>query len=258
MASSEKDNRLYIKVHHGMPEHPKVEGLSDAAFRLLVTTWCWCDRLNTDGAVLAASWRKRGTARARKELLDAGLAEITPQGVQMHDYLEHQRSAAEKAALSEERRKAGAKGGRARATAQANAKQELEQMPKQTRSKVQADVDVKEDVELQVPQHQQKGGGGSVPRGIVPPPPPSTSTTQPCRRHPNGTADACADCRNWRLAVEAEQADTATETAGALLAAQLAIDNCSRCDASGWINIERPGMQDAAVRCTHLPETRTA
>lgn len=90
-----EDDRTYIRVHDGLPDHPKVEPLSDAAFRLLMSVWCWCSRHLTDGYVPAAVWAKRGTARTRRELTAAGLVEEVPGGVSMHDYLEHQRSAAE-------------------------------------------------------------------------------------------------------------------------------------------------------------------
>jgi hypothetical protein len=111
-----------------MPEHPKVEGLSDAAFRLLVTSWCWSSRQLTDGRIPATSWAKRGTAKARRELVAAGLAEVGDDGtVQLHDYLEHQRSAAEVAALREKRREAGRRGGTAKARAVASAKQTSQQ-----------------------------------------------------------------------------------------------------------------------------------
>ena len=43
------DRRTYITVHDGMPEHPKVDALSDKAFRALVGLWCWCSRNLTDG-----------------------------------------------------------------------------------------------------------------------------------------------------------------------------------------------------------------
>lgn len=77
----------FIRVHEGMPEHPKVEPLSDKAFRLLVETWCWSKRAKTDGHVQAAIWRKRGTAKTRAELVAAGLVEddLTG-GVIVHDY----------------------------------------------------------------------------------------------------------------------------------------------------------------------------
>lgn len=115
------DERTYIKVHDGMPDHPKVDALSDAGFRLLMETWCWCSRHLTDGIVPLTSWRKRSAPKVRAELITAQLAHEPshdcascpqpPAGhVVMHDYLEHQRSAAEVAELRETKRKAGAKG----------------------------------------------------------------------------------------------------------------------------------------------------
>jgi len=135
------DQRTYIKVHDGMDEHPKVEPLSDAAFRLLFRCWFWCSRNRTDGRIPAASWKQRGTPKTRRELLDAGLAEDHEDHVQMHDYLEHQRSAAQIDELSEKRRQAGRRGGRPKgsaskpkANALANAEQESKQEPKQNES----------------------------------------------------------------------------------------------------------------------------
>jgi hypothetical protein len=122
------DERTYIKVHDGMPDHPKVEPLSDAAFRLLVTTWCWSSRHLQDGRLKEASWLKRGNPKTRAELMSAGLVEeIGPGLFQVHDYLEHQRSAAEVQELRDKRREAGSKGGKAKANAMALAKQKLKQ-----------------------------------------------------------------------------------------------------------------------------------
>lgn len=116
------DERTYIRLHDGMPDHPKIDGLSDKAFRLLVETWCWCSRHLTDGRVPAVTWRKRGTPRARRELEAAGLAIPAPDGaILMHDYLQHQRSADEVAELREKRREAGKQGGKASASARAHA-----------------------------------------------------------------------------------------------------------------------------------------
>lgn len=135
------DDRTYIKLHDGMPDHPKVDGLSDAAFRLLITMWCWCSRHLTDGYVPASTWTKRGTARARMELLDIGLAVPTDGGVRMHDYLQHQRSAAEVAELREKRRLAGSKGGKVKASRLASARASAVAKPKQTRSKPVAETE---------------------------------------------------------------------------------------------------------------------
>lgn len=111
-----RESRTFIKVHDGMPDHPKIDGLSDAGFRLLVETWCWCSRHLTDGQIPAATWKKRGTPKARKELVDAGLIEQLPDGsAQVHDYLEHQRSKAQVDELSRKRREAGSRGGLSKA-----------------------------------------------------------------------------------------------------------------------------------------------
>lgn len=109
------DTRTYIRVHDGMPDHPKVDGLSDRAFRLLVESWCWCSRHLTDGLIPAAAWKKRGSAASRKELLAAGLVEQLPSGdVRMHDYLEHQRSAEQVAEVRKAKREGGSYGNHVR------------------------------------------------------------------------------------------------------------------------------------------------
>lgn len=122
---SDRDRRTYIKLHDGMPEHPKVDGLSDKAFRVLIETWCWCARNLTDGYIPLATWRKRCPARVSKELVAAGLVEEAADGVQMHDYLQHQTSRAQVEHVREVRSQAGKRGGRPRKppTAKANGNQ---------------------------------------------------------------------------------------------------------------------------------------
>lgn len=109
------DAGTWIRLHDQMPDHPKIGGLSDKGFRLLVTTWCWCSQHLTDGHVPAKIWAKRGTPAARKELAEAGLVEDAPDGgVWMHDYLHWQRSKAEAADGTEKKRAAGQRGAHAR------------------------------------------------------------------------------------------------------------------------------------------------
>lgn len=92
------DDRTYIRLHDGMPDHPKVVGLSDKAFRLFVESMCWCSRYLTDGAVRVAAMRRMNgwSPAALKELAEAGLLEdgVAPDW-DVHDYTEHQRTAAE-------------------------------------------------------------------------------------------------------------------------------------------------------------------
>lgn len=80
-------------------------------------------------------------------------------------------------------------------------------------------------------------------------PPPSS-----CPRHPNGTADACGDCRTARLAAEAHAATDRARAAEArradreaqAAARRTAIDACTLCDPDGY-----RGTQV----CDHDPET---
>lgn len=114
------DKRTYIRVHDGMDEHPKIEPLSDKAFRVLMTTWFWCSRNKTNGRVPETSWIKRGTKRVRAEL-EAELVHRPGHGcpdcppvpggyVLVHDYLEHQRSTDQIDAAIEKKRLGGVMG----------------------------------------------------------------------------------------------------------------------------------------------------
>lgn len=104
------DVRTYIKLHDGLPDHPKIDGLSDKAFRLLISTWCWCSRHLTDGVIPNATWTKRGTAKTRQELVTAGLILQENGHVVAHDYLEHQRSSEQVAEVRAAKRRAGTLG----------------------------------------------------------------------------------------------------------------------------------------------------
>jgi hypothetical protein len=105
-----RPNWEYVRVDVLLPEHPKVEALSDKAFRALVTLWCYCGRQRTDGAVTRKQW-EAWPPKVRTELIDAGLArpiDISG-GAAMHDFLEHQRSREEIDELSARRSEAGKK-----------------------------------------------------------------------------------------------------------------------------------------------------
>lgn len=109
-----RPNWEYIRVDVLLMEHPKVEGLSDKAFRGLLELWCYSARQRTDGIVHAARW-KRCPPKVRTELLKAGLAdpllgEDDAAGVAMHGYLEHQRSRDEIEEVAAARAEAGRRG----------------------------------------------------------------------------------------------------------------------------------------------------
>ena len=113
-----RPNWEYIRVDVLLHEHPKIEGLSDKAFRTLHELWCYCGRNRTDGVVTEKRWRATGTKRARDELIKAGLAEPRPgEGVVMHDFVGpdgHQRSRAEIDELAAKRSESGKKAAAAR------------------------------------------------------------------------------------------------------------------------------------------------
>lgn len=152
--AGDKDTRTYVRIHDGMPDHPKVDGLSDAAFRLLVTMWCWCSRHLTDGVVPSATWMKRGREKVRAELIAAGLVDLRDDGsVFMHDYTDHQRTAEEVRQLQQARREAGRKGGLAKANGLASAIANA----KQNGSKPVAETETYTDIEPPTPLDAKRG-----------------------------------------------------------------------------------------------------
>lgn len=119
------DDRTYIKLHDGMPRHPKVTGLSDKEFRTQIEAMCYCSTYLTDGAIPYAEARKLAPPRVWARLVQVGLIEDTGEHYLVHDYLEHQRSAEQVEQLKANRRQAGSRGGKAKAKALASAKQVL-------------------------------------------------------------------------------------------------------------------------------------
>ena len=111
-----RPNREYIRIDVDLPDHEKLDGMSDKAFRTLIELWCWCGRHLTDGFVRDAKWKTFGTPAARQQLIDRRFAERTEGGYQMHDYLGHQRSRDEVGAKRAQRSEAGRKSAAVRPT----------------------------------------------------------------------------------------------------------------------------------------------
>jgi hypothetical protein len=125
----------WVKVDDQMPEHPKVVGLSDKAFRSNVEGWCYASRYLTDGE-LPKAWVGR---RAARDLIGAGLwheghgcgsadengrpfcISGSGEGYVIHDFLRYNPSHDERASERERKRAAG------RASVQARAQQAAEQ-----------------------------------------------------------------------------------------------------------------------------------
>lgn len=98
----------WVQLDDGFDEHPKILGLSDAAFRLHVRAICYSNRRLTDGRVPSAFVRGKLPA----ELMAAGCWEKNADGWVLHDYLDWNRSAEQVAAerqKARDRRQKGAK-----------------------------------------------------------------------------------------------------------------------------------------------------
>jgi hypothetical protein len=143
-----RPNWEYIRVDVLLPGNPKLDGLTYAAKWTLLELWCHCGHHLTDGFVRDAVWRRTGTALARQMLVRHGLARRVRGGYQMHDYLEHQRSRAEVLELKEKRRRAGEKGGHAKASATASAIASAKQVLYQNSGKPVAEAEAEAEAEL--------------------------------------------------------------------------------------------------------------
>ena len=102
----------FLHVDPAMPSHPRIAGLSDRAWRALVTSWCYARAHQTDGFYPLAVAPK---GRVVEELLKAGRWERLDGGYSIHDYLSYNTCRADAEALAEARAQAGALGGASRA-----------------------------------------------------------------------------------------------------------------------------------------------
>lgn len=130
----------FIKVAVTFPDHPKIEALNDGAFRLLITVWCRCAVLMSDGLVSDSWWRKQ-PLRARQELISSALVVQEGDKWRAHDYLVHQQSRAQIESKSAVRAQAGRAGGLAKA------KRAATNLPSNLPSKNVPEEEVEEEVE---------------------------------------------------------------------------------------------------------------
>jgi hypothetical protein len=102
----------WVKIDDSFPDHPKVIGLSDKAFRVHIEALCYCGRFLTDGFIpmFVISKFANNNMATVVELVDAELWREEPHnnGFRIHDYLAHQTSKSEveqKRATTRERQK---------------------------------------------------------------------------------------------------------------------------------------------------------
>ena len=113
----------WVNLDDQFPDHPKVAGLSDAAFRLHIAAICYCNRYLTDGVIDRKEVRKlvrRYSKKTVDELVSGGhWYDHNGLGVyELHDFLQWNRSREEvreqQERLHKVRSEAGKKGARAR------------------------------------------------------------------------------------------------------------------------------------------------
>lgn len=154
---AEKDKRTYVKVHDGLPDHPKIIEAGGEAGWLYICGLAYASRQLTDGVIPKRLVRRltdgsnpeaNASALVRVGLWHDGehdcpkCPQTGPDAYVIHDYLDHQRSAAEVADLRTKRAAAGQRGGkrsgesrRAAAKSEANDEALASHLVKQVRSK---------------------------------------------------------------------------------------------------------------------------
>lgn len=166
---AEKDKRTYVKVHDGLPDHPKIIEAGGEAGWLYICGLSYASRQLTDGVIpkrlvprLTDGSKPEASASA---LLRVGLwhegehdcpncPPAGPDAYVIHDYLDHQRSASEVADIRSKRAAAGQRGGkrsgesrRAASAAEANREASASAKAKQARSKTEAETETETEEE---------------------------------------------------------------------------------------------------------------
>ncbi|MFB7500077.1 hypothetical protein ACFC09_36260 [Streptomyces sp. NPDC056161] len=166
---AEKDKRTYVKVHDGLPDHPKIIEAGGEAGWLYICGLAYASRQLTDGVIpmrlvprLTDGSKPEASASAlvRVGLWHEGAHECprcpqaAPDTYVIHDYTEHQRSASEVADLRAKRSAAGQRGGkrsgesrRAAAKGEANGEALASHLVKQNGSKTEAETETETEEE---------------------------------------------------------------------------------------------------------------
>lgn len=110
MSRAAFDHRVFVRFAHDTPDHPKVIGLSDKAFRVWFGLICWSSRQERDGVVPPSVMRAWATPKVIRELVDGRLLHEHPDGYELHDYLDFNRSRDEIAAFRTAKGEAGTLG----------------------------------------------------------------------------------------------------------------------------------------------------
>lgn len=80
----------WFRVDDGFYDHPKTAGLSDAAVAMWTRAGSWCARYLTDGKMPLSVALRFGPQNVIDELVQGGLWERLPDGIQFHDWFLYQ------------------------------------------------------------------------------------------------------------------------------------------------------------------------
>jgi hypothetical protein len=83
----------WVRLDDTFSDHPKIEKLSDKAFRAYIGGLCLANRYLTDGRLTQLQVRKLANPKARAELLEELWHEQPNGDVEIHDFLDYSRSA---------------------------------------------------------------------------------------------------------------------------------------------------------------------
>lgn len=80
----------WVRLDDNFPNHPKVVGLNDQAFRLYISGLCYASHYLTDGLIIEPAMRRLDGADGVNELVEAGLWLKVAKGWQIASYGEYQ------------------------------------------------------------------------------------------------------------------------------------------------------------------------
>lgn len=80
----------WVRIDDGFPNHPKIIGLSDGAFRLYITALCYSNAYLTDGIIPRITVKKLSNSRHISALVEANLWEICGDDIKILGYDEYQ------------------------------------------------------------------------------------------------------------------------------------------------------------------------
>ena len=80
----------WVRLDDGFPNHPKIIGLSDGAFRLYITALCYSNAYLTDGIIPQKTVKKLSNSRHISALVESNLWEICGDDIKILGYDEYQ------------------------------------------------------------------------------------------------------------------------------------------------------------------------